>query len=55
MIYSAIFKVIEKISPFLIVTPTVESFGNCAEEMQHALIRALNEGKKAIFIFPLDV
>lgn len=55
MIYSAIFKVIEKISPFLIVTPTVESFGNCAEEMQHSLIRALNEGKKAIFIFPLDV
>ncbi|WPE17760.1 TIGR04372 family glycosyltransferase [Candidatus Thioglobus autotrophicus] len=55
MIYSAIFKVIEKISPFLIVTPTVESFGNCAEEMQHALIRALNEGKKAIFIFPLDM
>jgi putative glycosyltransferase (TIGR04372 family) len=55
MIYSAIFKVIEKISPFLIVTPTVESFGNCAEEMQHALIRASNEGKKAIFIFPLDV
>ena len=38
-----------------IQTPTVETIGNCAEEMYFGLLRARRENKKAIFLFPHDL
>ncbi len=38
----------------LILTPTVEAIGNCAEEIYFGLLRARREGRRVIFLFPRD-
>jgi putative glycosyltransferase (TIGR04372 family) len=40
---------------FLLLNPTVEAIGNCAEELYFGLLRARREGKWAVFFFPEDV
>jgi putative glycosyltransferase (TIGR04372 family) len=39
-------------SPVLIYTPWPLSFGNCAEEIYHGLLKARRENKKILFLFP---
>ena len=38
----------------ILVTPTVEAIGNCAEEMFFALLRGQREGRRVILLFPRD-
>ena len=55
MILNHFFKFFNKISPIIIQTPCVGAIGNCAEEIHYGLLRARDENKKVLFLFPKEL
>jgi len=50
-----IFSYISRTIPFFIHTPRAETFGNCGEELLFGLLRAQQENKKILFLYPKNL
>lgn len=55
MLVNRFFIIFNRISPVIIQTPWIATFGNCAEDLFWGLVKARDYNKKVFFIFPFEL